>query len=602
MLRRVLAACLVCATAFGLLLAADDPAKAPPKKSDSAILEEAALQQERLRIQYGKFEQSLLTLAQRLERSSKPEDQARAKALKEAIQEASKVGINLKFDKLISTLRASKQADLQEIKEAMTQSDILAQDIRAILALLLSDNRDEQIKAEQEKIRKLMEMLDRVIRDQKVTRAQTESGRVGKENLSKSQKKVNEQTRDVAKAMDKSKESKDGKDGKDGKGKDGKDGKDSKDGKGEGKDSKDGKDGKDGKDSKDAKGKEGKDGKDSKDGKGEGKDSKNGKDGKDSKGKDGKQGKDSKGQGKDGKDGKDGQEGDQSDQNKQNNNQQQQQQEATPGKKQVQDAIEEQKRALENLEKDKKKDASGNQDEAIRKLEEARKELERLLKQLREEELERLLANLQRRVERMLQMQMAVLDETLRIDKAVNQNSDRKPNRTQEQESLKLSDREEQIVREANNTLQLLAEEGSAVAFAEVLGQVRDDMRTVARRLVRADVGHVTQEIEQSIIAMLKEMVEALKKKQQQMQDQKNQPPPPSGGQPPPQSLIDLIAELKMIRSMQVQVNNRTTTYGRQYQGEQASDAEIAKELGDLARRQQKLVEVTNNIAKGKNK
>src|SRR5262249_26691977 len=188
----------------------------------------------------------------------------------------------------------------------------------------------------------------------------------------------------------------------------------------------------------------------------------------------------------------------------------------------------------------------GNQDEAIKKLEEARKELEKLLRQLREEELERLLANLQRRCERMLQMQTAVLEETVRLDKAVNQNSDRKPNRTQEHESLKLSDKEEQIVREANNTLQLLAEEGSAVAFAEVLGQVRDDMRTVARRFVRADVGHVTQEIEQSIIAMLKEMIEALKKKQQQMQDNKNKPPPPSSSHPPPPRLPPLPTHLPL--------------------------------------------------------
>jgi hypothetical protein len=580
---------------FGLLWAADDPAKTPPKKPNANLLEEAALQQERLRIQYGKFEQSLLTLAQRLERSSKPEDQARAKTLKEAIQEASKVGINLKFDKLVATLRSSNNLDLQAIKEAMTQSDILAQDIRAILALLLSDNRDEQLKAEKEKLQKLLEMLDKVIRDQKVTRAQTESGRVGKDNLSKSQKKVTESTKDVAKAMDKKKESRDGKDGKEGKDAkgEGKDGKDAKDSKGEGKD------GKDGKDSKDAKG-QGKESKDSKDGKGEGKEGKEGKDAKSQ----GKEGKDSKSQGKDGKQGQEGKDGQQSDQDKQQNNnqQQQQQQENTPGKKQVQDAIENQKRAEQNLEKDKKKEASGEQDEAIKKLEAARQELERLLRQLREEELERLLANLQRRLERMLQMQMAVLDGTLRLDKAVNQNSDRKPNRGQEQESLKLSDSEEQIVREANNTLQLLAEEGSAVAMAEVLGQVRDDMRTVARRLVRADVGHVTQEIEQSIIAMLKEMIEAVKKKQQQMQDNKNQPPPPSGGQPPPQSLIDLIAELKMIRSLQIQVNNRTTIYGKQYPGEQANDPEIAKELGDLARRQAKLSEVTHNIAKGKNK
>jgi len=67
-------------------------------------------------------------------------------------------------------------------------------------------------------------------------------------------------------------------------------------------------------------------------------------------------------------------------------------------------------------------------------------------------------------------------------------------------------------------------------------------------------------------------------------------------------SLIDLIAELKMIRSMQVRVNSRTITYGQQYQGEQAADSDIQKELAQLGQRQLKIFEVTNNIARGRNK
>ncbi len=54
-------------------------------------------------------------------------------------------------------------------------------------------------------------------------------------------------------------------------------------------------------------------------------------------------------------------------------------------RKQVQDATENQKNAEERIKKDDRKNASGQQDEAIKKLEEARKEIERRLKQLREE-------------------------------------------------------------------------------------------------------------------------------------------------------------------------------------------------------------------------
>ena len=123
----------------------------------------------------------------------------------------------------------------------------------------------------------------------------------------------------------------------------------------------------------------------------------------------------------------------------------------------------------------------------------------------------------------------------------------------------------------------------------------------MSRRLGKADVAAVTQTIEQDIIATLKEMVEALKKAQQDMQNKKQQQGG-GGGQQNNQNLIDILAELKMIRSMQIRVNNRTTTYGRQYTGEQAAAPEIQHELENLAERQKKIFDVTNSIARGKNR
>jgi len=109
----------------------------------------------------------------------------------------------------------------------------------------------------------------------------------------------------------------------------------------------------------------------------------------------------------------------------------------------------------------------------------------------------------------------------------------------------------------------------------------------------------VTQIIEQDIINTLKEMIEALKKAQQQIQANRSQGTPNPN---PNQKLIDLLAELKMIRSLQIRVNSRTKVYGEKYQGEQAAEPDIVKELGDLAQRQQKIFEVTDNIYRGKNK
>ncbi len=109
-------------------------------------------------------------------------------------------------------------------------------------------------------------------------------------------------------------------------------------------------------------------------------------------------------------------------------------------------------------------------------------------------------------------------------------------------------------------------------------------------------------------------MVDALKKAIKEARTPPKPPPPSKGGKPPPQRLIDEIAELKMIRSMQEKVNKRTKLYGEQYPGEQlASPVKVSDpklrtlvesiftEFQDLSKRQDKIHKITDDIAKGKN-
>ncbi len=497
----------------------DDPAKPKDDKSSAAIKEEARDSQEVLARRFNDFEQSLLRLAQRLEKSIKPEDRQRADNLKKAIALVSDQGVDLKFKSLIDILKKpSTSLSIPEIKEAMDKNNMLAEDIRAILALLMADNRDDFLKNEIKRLAELIKKLDKVIREEKLVRAKTEGGKLDKEALGKDQNKVTKDTEKIAKAMNKD---------------------------------------------------------------GDGKGDKN------------------KGDSKDGKDGKGGQ-GQQGDKNKSKDNPPQDNPnkpaDGSPGQKQVQDANQYQRQAEDDLKKDDKKDASKKQSQAIAKLEEARRKLEEILRQLREEEIERLLAKLEQRCRYMLSIQIEVYDGTVRVDKAIGTNPDKKASRAEEQRALQLSDREEIIVVEADKAIGILEAEGTAVAFPQMFEQVRDDAKNVARRLGKADVGTVTQVIEQDIIAALKEMIEALKKAQQDSKGGQGQP-----GQPQNQKLIDLLAELKMIRAMQVRVNSRTKVYAQRYPGEQAEDPDIQKELAELAQRQMKIFDATNNIAKGKN-
>lgn len=276
---------------------------------------------------------------------------------------------------------------------------------------------------------------------------------------------------------------------------------------------------------------------------------------------------------------------------------------ANAGKK-IQEAGYDQKIAEEKIPQKNNEAAAKAQADAIKKMEEAKKKLEQLLRQMREEEIERVLAALQARCEKMYIMQLEVLAGTEEVEKIVQSNADKKPTQANKNESLKLSDKEKEIVKEADKCIDILESEGTAVAFPEVFQQLRADMKHVQNRLGIFDTGTVTQDIERDIVATLKEMIEALKKAREE-----NQEPPDSkpgkggkGGKPGDQKLLELLQELKMVRSLQKRINDRTVDRGRQYQGEQANDPQVVRELRALAERQLRIQEIVANIAKGAQK
>ncbi len=574
--RRLLAAWCVTTLALALTSRAADPKPSPPparekdkvKEADDvdpkARISEAASQQERLRRQFEEFKQSLLRLKQRLESSPKPEDREKARVLNDALAKASEQGTDTKFTTLVAALQNSDAfKDLDQLGAILDKNEDLRKDLRALIELLLKDDRDAQLKKERELYTRMLEQLKEVILKQEKARAQTEMARKTAAELEKLQKKVTEDTKDLIARRDTRKDlakKPDPKEDPKGKGKEGKDGKS-----------------------------------------GEKKDGKSGepKEGKPSDPKEGKPGEKKDGEKKDGEK-KDGQQ------------QQQPPQDSNPVKKQIQKANEHQESAEKKLNEKKNNEAVPKQDDALKELKIAQRRLEELLKQLREEEIERLLAALQARCEKMLAMQIGVRDGTVALDKGIEH---KEPTREQQQTSNVLSDKQEEIIREANKAIGIIQAEGTAVAFAEVFLQVRSDMVTVAGRLRRTDTGVVTQTVENDIIATLQEMIEALKKARKDNQNKPQQQRPQQTGPPPPQGLIDMIAELKMIRSMQVRVNSRTDVYGKQYEGEQAPPPAAApddkarehylmiqRELRDLGERQLKIERVTSDIAKGKNK
>jgi hypothetical protein len=194
-------------------------------------------------------------------------------------------------------------------------------------------------------------------------------------------------------------------------------------------------------------------------------------------------------------------------------------------------------------------------------------------------------------------LQVEVYEGTLRLDKVPLAKRDR----SDEIEAGRLSRKESVIALEAEKALALLREEGTAVAMPEAVTEMHEDMQQTVLRLAQNRVDERTQGLEEDIIAGLEEMIEALQKAQKDLEDQK--PPPP--GQPSPpgdKPLIDQIAELKMIRSLQLRVNRRTQRYADMIEGkEQAVEPDLIQAIGELGEREQRIFQATKDIATGKN-
>ncbi len=254
--------------------------------------------------------------------------------------------------------------------------------------------------------------------------------------------------------------------------------------------------------------------------------------------------------------------------------------------------------ARKKLDEAERKGAADRQREALKELEQAKAELERVLRQLREEELERTLTQLAARFRKMLESQTAVYEGTVRLDQVPQVERDH----DDEIEAARLSRQQSQIVTEADKALLLLREEGSSVAFPEVVEQMRDDMQQVAQRLAAVKVDALTQSLEQDIIAALEEAIAALEKSIKDLE--KSRTPPgqqPAAGQPTEPELVHKLAELKMIRSLQMRIYNRTQRYGQMIEGEQAETGELLDALKNLAERQQRVYQATADLRQGRN-
>jgi hypothetical protein len=546
----------------------------------------------------------------RLAELSASSDPRRAKLLRDAIAQSREQDINVRFESVVKLLQDERLA------AAATNQTELQKELDGLLTLLLKADREKELNSERERVKKYLKEVARLIREQKGVRARTEGGDDLKA-LGEDQQRIASDTGklggDVSKTEASKKPSSESGDDKQTKGDDKKS--DGKNGDNKQTDKDEGKQGEKNQPSEQPKsgdvlksgvkkpGKPAESSKPSESGKPSEGDKSQPSDGKPSEGESSK-GEPSEGQQGESKSGKpsqgqpsQGQPGSPSS-DEQDDQQSEPQEPADRATERLKKAQQQMQDALKKLQEAQRKGATDKQQLAIKELEQAKAELERVLRQLREEELERTLTQLAARFRKMLEMQTAVYDGTVKIDHV----PEAERTHDHEIESARLSREESQIVHEVDKALSVLQEEGSSVAFPEAVDQMRDDMKQVVELLAAVKVGKLTQSVEQDIIAALEETIAALDKSIKDL-EKKRTPPgqQPSAGQPGDMDLVDMLAELKMIRSLQVRINIRTKIYSEMIQAEQAETPELMKSLHDLSERQQRVYRATSDLEQKRN-
>src|SRR5262249_10754110 len=199
-LRHLFAATALVAAITGLMARAAD-SEAPNYQSS---VEDTAVRQAQLKRAFEQFRTKLAVIAGRMETSSDVKERERAKSLRAALKEASTRGTESKFDSLIRAL-STRGADqnLDVLNQVVRENKELRDDLKKLISLLTQDDRDKLLKDRREEALRLLETLKDLRDKQARMQAQTEMKKLDNKELTKNQKKITDNTKDLRDKLDK---------------------------------------------------------------------------------------------------------------------------------------------------------------------------------------------------------------------------------------------------------------------------------------------------------------------------------------------------------------------------------------------------------------
>jgi tetratricopeptide (TPR) repeat protein len=252
--------------------------------------------------------------------------------------------------------------------------------------------------------------------------------------------------------------------------------------------------------------------------------------------------------------------------------------------------------ASEDLDQGRPDPAAEDQEDAFEALQEAREQVQEQLAAAQEEQQEVLREDLIALFREMLDTQIQLSSETRELDQKRGEEA---WGREQALKAAALSEAEAGLSEQADDAYTMILDNSAPIVFPRVLEDVRDDLGSLSERLGDEETGTVTQTIQRDVEEALNDLIAALEEDPQDNEPSEpppdSPPPPGGGGAPMPPPLVSALAELKLLRNLQVRINERTERLGTVSQ-EEADAGSLPRQADVLSERQESVLTMTQAI------
>jgi hypothetical protein len=271
----------------------------------------------------------------------------------------------------------------------------------------------------------------------------------------------------------------------------------------------------------------------------------------------------------------------------------------TPGQENVQNAKKDMGQAAGKMDQGQQSEANPDQQKSVEELAKAEDDLQKAIDQAEKDKQDQQIEKIEEKLVKILDAQKGISRETKTSDDKLlsAKDGDKTELRTVELKlTSDLSPGEGKLAGSAQEILDMLKKEGSTVVFPDVLAVVKKDLLDVQKRLSEKDPGKLTQAIQTEVERNLNEMIDALRKELADRREKKKGGGGGGGGggKAP---LVPPLAELKMLRMLQLQINSRTGLVDLQSQEKAAPKDQLDQQKKELSEREAHVRKLTEETA-----